>query len=69
MVIAPANTGNDKSSKNEVTNIDHTKRFNLCIVNPGSLILKIVTIIFIEPNNEDKPAKCIDIIAISTALP
>lgn len=41
MVIAPANTGRDNKSRKAVTKTDHTNRGNLCMVNPGPLILKI----------------------------
>jgi hypothetical protein len=57
MVIAPANTGKDSNNKKVVTNIDHTNSGNLCINNPGLLILNIVTIKFIDPNIELVPDK------------
>jgi hypothetical protein len=57
MVIAPANTGKESNNKKVVTNIDHTNSGNLCINNPGLLILNIVTIKFIDPNIELVPDK------------
>jgi len=57
MVIAPANTGRDNKSRKAVTRTDHTNRGNLCMVNPGPLILKIVVIKLIEPKIEETPDK------------
>jgi len=57
MVIAPPNTGNDKSSKNEVIKIDHTYNGSLCIVIPGNLMLKIVVIKLIDPRIEAAPER------------
>src|SRR5258708_7941674 len=39
MVMAPASTGSDNSSKNTVTRIDHTNSGILCKVMPGARIL------------------------------
>jgi len=50
-----------------VINTAHTKRGIICILNPGVLIFIIVTIKFIAPKIEDKPAKCKLKIAKSTA--
>jgi hypothetical protein len=58
MVIAPAETGKDNNNKKEVTN---NARINNGILNRSifpTLILKIVTIKFIEPINDDAPARC-----------
>ena len=41
MVIAPANTGRGNKGRKAVTETDHTDGGNLCMVNPGPLILKI----------------------------
>jgi len=68
-VIAPANTGNDNSNNIAVINTLHTNKGNLCIVIPGALIFKIVTIKFIAPKIEDIPAKCKLKIAKSTEPP
>jgi hypothetical protein len=57
MVIAPANTGRDNRSRKAVTKTDHTNRGNLCMVNPGPLILKIVVMKLIEPKIEETPDK------------
>jgi hypothetical protein len=69
IVIAPPNTGSDKSNKNEVIKTDQTNKGILCIVIPGARILKIVVIKFIEPNIEDIPDKCKLNIAKSTEGP
>jgi hypothetical protein len=69
MVIAPAKTGKDKSSKNEVTKTDQTYNGNLCIVIPGALILKIVVIKLIAPKIEAAPERCKLKIARSTEGP
>ena len=47
--MAPAKTGRDKTSKNTVTNMDHTNNGILCKVMPGARILKIVVIKLIAP--------------------
>jgi hypothetical protein len=57
IVIPPANTGNDNSSKMAVKNTDHTNRGNLYQVIPGALILATVVIKLVDPNNEEIPAK------------
>jgi hypothetical protein len=69
LVIAPANTGNDKSNKKAVINTAHTNKGNLCIKSPGALILKIVTIKLIAPIIEAAPAICKLKIAKSTDAP
>jgi len=69
IVIAPAKTGKDNKSKNEVTKIAHTYNGNLCIVIPGALILKIVVIKFTAPKIEAAPDKCKLKIAKSTEGP
>jgi hypothetical protein len=65
-VIAPANTGNDNSSRIAVTNIAHTNKGNLCRVIPGALILSTVVIKLIAPKIEEIPDKCRLNIAKST---
>jgi len=67
--MAPANTGNDKINKKAVIKVAHTNKGNLCRVIPGALILNIVVIKFVAPNNEDTPAKCKLKIAKSTDPP
>jgi hypothetical protein len=69
MVIAPAKTGKDKTSKKTVTKIDQTNKGILCSVISGVLILNIVVIKFIAPNIDDAPAKCKLSIAKSIAGP
>jgi len=69
IVIAPANTGNDKSNKKAVINTDQTNRGNLSSVNPGALILNIVVIKFIVPIIDEAPAQCKLKMAISTDPP
>jgi hypothetical protein len=68
-VIAPPNTGKERTSKKDVTSTDHTYNGNLCIVNPGALMLKIVVIKLIDPKIEAAPDKCKLKIAKSTAGP
>lgn len=58
IVIAPANTGSDRSSKMAVINTAQTKSGILCIVIPGVLIFKIVVMKFIAPKIDEIPAKC-----------
>ena len=58
MVMAPARTGIDRSSRNAVTSIDQTNSGILCSVMPGARMLKIVVMKLIAPNNDDTPARC-----------
>lgn len=69
IVIAPARTGRDSSSKNTVTKILHTNRFTRSIVMPGDRMLKIVVIKLIAPKIEDIPARCSEKITRSTEAP
>ena len=69
IVIAPANTGNDKINKKAVIKVAHTNNGNLCKVIPGALILKIVVIKLVAPNKDEIPAKCKLKIAKSTEPP
>lgn len=57
MVIAPANTGRDKRSKNAVTNTDQTNRGRRSKDIPGVRILIIVVINLIEAKIEEAPAR------------
>lgn len=66
IVIAPASTGKDNNNKKAVTKTLQTNKGNMCIRKPGTLIFFIVTIKFIAPNKEDKPATCKLKIAKST---
>jgi hypothetical protein len=69
MVIAPAKTGKDNSSKMAVNNTDQTNSGIRNKVIPGTRILKIVVIKLIEPSKEETPAKCKLKIARSTEGP
>jgi hypothetical protein len=69
MVIAPASTGNDKTSKNAVIKTDHANNGNIYIVIPRARILVIVIIKLIDPKIEDAPEICKLKIAKSTAGP
>ena len=69
MVIAPASTGSDSSSRNVVTRIDQTKSGILCSVMPGARMLKIVVMKLIAPRIEEAPAMWSEKIARSIAGP
>ena len=69
MVIAPARTGRDSSSKIAVTRTDQTNRGILSIVIPGALIFIIVVMKFIAPIIDEAPARCKLNMAISTDPP
>ena len=69
MVMAPASTGSDSSSRNTVTRIDHTNSGILCRVMPGARMLKIVVMKLMAPRIDEAPARCSDRIAKSTAGP
>jgi len=68
-VIAPANTGNDNNNNTAVINTAQANNGNLCIVNPGALILIIVVMKLEAPNIELIPARCKLKIAKSTEPP
>ncbi len=69
MVIAPARTGSDSSSRNTVTRIDHTNSGMRCRVMPGARMLKMVVMKLIAPRIELAPARWIDRMAQSIAGP
>ena len=69
IVIAPANTGRDRSSKIAVKNTDHTKRGVRSQVIPAERILIIVVIKFTAPRIDDAPARCKLKIERSTEAP
>ena len=69
MVMAPASTGSDSSSRNTVTRIDHTNSGILCRVMPGARMLKMVVMKLMAPRIEDAPAMCSEKIARSMAGP
>jgi hypothetical protein len=68
-VIPPAKTGRDRSSNIAVINTDQPNKDTLCNFIPGDLILNIVVIKFIAPNNELIPDKCKPNMAKSTLGP
>ncbi len=57
MVIAPASTGRDKSSKIAVKNTDQTNKGVRSQVIPDERMLIMVVIKLIAPKIEDTPAK------------
>ena len=69
LVIAPAKTGSDSSSRNAVINTDHTNSGSLCLKSPGARLFTIVTIKLIAPLIDDAPARCRLKIARSTDGP
>jgi len=69
IVIAPASTGSERSSKIVVKNIDQTNRGSRSMVMPGARMLRIVVMNFIDAIIEDAPAKCKEKIARSTEPP
>lgn len=69
IVIAPANTGNDKSSKTAVTKTAQPNSANLCNLIPGALMFKIVVMKFIAPSKLLIPDKCRANMAKSTLGP
>jgi len=69
IVIPPAKTGKDNNSNIAVITTAHPNSATLCNLIPGDLILRIVVIKFIAPNNELTPDKCKPNIAKSTLGP
>jgi len=69
IVIAPANTGSDNSSKNAVIKTDQTNKGSLWNAIFFALIFTIVHIKLMAPRIEDAPDKCKLKIAKSTAPP
>jgi hypothetical protein len=57
IVIAPASTGNDSSSRMAVKKTDHTNKGVRSHVIPGDRILITVVIKLIAPKIDDTPAK------------
>ena len=66
MVMAQAKTGKDINNKAEVTFSDQANSWVLYNVMHFTLQFTNVTIIFIAPNREERPAKCMLNIAKST---
>jgi hypothetical protein len=69
IVMPPASTGNDRRRRNDVIRTDHKNSGIRKRVIPLGRILRIVTIMLIEPKIDEAPAKCILRIATSTEGP
>jgi len=69
IVIAPASTGRERSSKIVVINTDQTKRLSRSQIIPGARILITVVMKFTAPKIEEIPAKWREKIAKSTPPP
>ena len=69
MVMAPASTGSASSSRNTVTNCDHTNSGILCSVMPGARMLKMVVMKLMAPRIDEAPARWIDRMTKSIAGP
>lgn len=69
MVIAPANTGSDKSKRSAVSATDHTNRGIRSKVIPVDRMLITVVMKFTAPRIDEIPAKCNLKIAKSTDAP
>jgi len=69
MVMAPANTGRDRSNRIAVSNTDHTKRGMLSNDRVVCRMLKIVEMKLIAPRIEETPAKWRLKIVRSTEIP
>ncbi len=69
MVMAPASTGSESSSRKAVTRIDHTNSGMRCRVIPGARMLKMVVMKLIAPRIELAPARWMDRMAKSIAGP
>lgn len=69
IVRAAASTGNESRSKKAVTKTAQTNKGIRPMRKPGTRMLTIVTIKFIAPRRDERPAKCKLKIAKSTAPP
>jgi hypothetical protein len=69
IVIAPANTGNDRSRSTAVITTDQTNKGIRSRVIPSDRILITVVIKFTAPKIDEIPAKCKEKIAKSTEAP
>ena len=69
IVIAPASTGSDRSSKITVIKTLHTKRGSRSNVRVSARILITVDIKLIAPRIEEAPARCKEKIDKSTEAP
>jgi hypothetical protein len=68
-VIAPANTGKERSKRTAVITTDQTNKGIRSKLIPGLRMLMTVVIKFTAPKIEDTPAKCNEKIAKSTEDP
>ena len=68
-MIAPANTGRDRSNRMAVIITDHTNKGIESIVIEGDRILRIVVMKLMAPKMEETPAKCNLKMARSTEIP
>lgn len=68
-MIAPANTGNERSKSKAVIATDQTNKGIWSKFIPGDRILMVVVIKFTAPKIEEIPAKCKEKIAKSTDAP
>ncbi len=69
MVIAPARTGRDSSSRKAVISTDQANSGMRWSVMPGARMLKIVVMKLMAPRIDEAPAICSDRIAKSTEGP
>jgi len=69
MVMAPARTGNERSSKKAVRRTDQQKRGISSRLRPMERMLTIVVIKLIEPKIDEIPAICREKIPKSTDRP
>ena len=69
IVMAPANTGRDSSSRIAVKRTDQTNRGISSIDIPSPFILAIVVIKLADPRILETPARCSEKMPRSTALP
>lgn len=69
MVIAPARTGRERSSRTAVTSTDQTNRGTRSIIIPSVRIFIVVVMKFREARIEEAPAKWREKIARSTEGP
>lgn len=68
-MIAPANTGSDRSNKIAVIKTDHTNNGTCSIFIDFNRRFRVVVMKLIAPKIDEIPAKCKEKIAKSTANP
>src|SRR5690349_19874007 len=69
MVMAPARTGSDRSSRKAVTRTDQANRGMRCRVMPGARMLKMVVMKLMAPRIDEAPARWKDRMTRSMAGP